>query len=129
MPQEIRFGAVTVFSATGRQSYRGPDEKKIRAQHQALLKRGYAGGSCCHAVWLVTAAAEIVGVDLKTIQNAIQQGRKTEMYDFLMNMAKYKLSPKVITSCIPEYVELITGLAKLGCLRIVGSHTNSSGSN
>ena len=68
---------------------------------------GYAGGSKCHAVYMVEKAAEVLQVDFVKMTKAEKDRQKrrtqTEMHGLLKDFAFCQLSPKLSTLFIPEY--------------------------
>ena len=79
----------------------------IREWHAGLLQMGYAGGSKCHAVYMVEKAAEVLQADFVKMTKAEKDRQKrrtqTEMHGLLKDFAFCQLSPKLSTLFIPEY--------------------------
>ena len=83
----------------------------IRADHASLMDIGYAGGSKCHAVWMVERAACAVGFSLARATCPKTRGTRTQMHRLLMDMASMQVSPKVSVLAIPEWraMECVAG--------------------
>ena len=77
-------------------------KKSIRASHHMLMTNAYAGGSKCHAVYMVEAAARCLNVTLTIIKVPSLEQDAATMHKLLVNMAKTQLSPKLSYLCIPE---------------------------
>ena len=89
--------------------------KDARKAHSELFQKGYAGGSDCHAVYQTKCVARIINYDLQRLATTEvdMAGSKKEMHAILIAMAKHKLSPKVVTVCIPEWVALRSSMEVL----------------
>ncbi|CAK0818067.1 unnamed protein product, partial [Prorocentrum cordatum] len=83
----------------------------IRAYHGEIMESGYAGGSRCHAVYITEKAAAVVGYVLKKTNTPDTSADKPAMHALLLDMATHRLSPKITTLAIPEWLSMQSAAA------------------
>ena len=66
------------------------------------MTNAYAGGSKCHAVYMMEAAARCLDVTLSITRNSMLRKNAATMRTLLVDMAKCQLCPKLSYLCIPE---------------------------
>ena len=81
------------------------DLRPARADHADLMKRGYAGGSTCHAVYMTMRAAKAIDFDLRRVKkkDVTMSGSRGAMRQLLKDMAWSQCSPKLVSLAIPEW--------------------------
>jgi len=79
---------------------------QIRSDHKALMKRAYAGGSMCHAVYMVRQAGRRLQVKLEICAEPVRSSTTKIMQALVIDFAKTQLSPKLNVRCIPEWVSM-----------------------
>ena len=114
--QQLRELIVWVGEATEEQV------RNIRAFHGEIMESGYAGGSRCHAAWMTEKAAKAVGYVLKKTTGLETSHDKATMHALLLDMATHRLSPKITTLAIPEWLSMESAAAGVleACQRTVG---------
>lgn len=78
----------------------------MRQRHEKLMSQGYAGGSKCHAMFMVESAAMVLNVCLERCKTVATRGSRSEMVKLLEDMAHDQMSPNLSYLAIPEWKAL-----------------------
>ena len=79
----------------------------IRDVHAELMKKGYAGGSKCHAVYMCEQAGRLLDFDLDKEVGIPSRGSRVEMHKLIKDFAYTQLSPKLSVLAIPEWRSML----------------------